>query len=185
MIESSKNAPKYCDANGKCINNLTGKSAGVYGDGFKIGGGRIDHDELCKAVKCSDLKDNKITLTGKNGQPISWEEVLKLKPDLVSPLGGLQGGDGYINLGFFKSDYEPGSFLDKLVEAYAGTHDWLNSSYWYDKETGNIKQGMTQEQKDTGELLNIVNVVPATLFALSVLLPPEVWNAISIGLMAR
>jgi hypothetical protein len=41
---------------------------------------------------------------------------------------------------------------------------------------------MTEAERKNGELQNSLNVVIATPFGLSVLLPPEVWTAMGIGL---
>lgn len=96
---------------------------------------------------------------------------------LVSPLGGHQGDQGQMDLLGIQFDYAAGSFWDKLAEAYSGTHDTLNSLIWYD-ELGNGKNlGGTLLGK-IGDITNITNVPVATPFAYSVLLPPEVWNAV-------
>lgn len=176
MIADSWKAKPFCDANGTCISNISGHSQGVYGDGIKLGGGRIDPDELCKTVTCGEPQDGVIKLTYE-GKDITWDEILEMKPELVSPLGGVQGYDGM----FLGRPYEPGDFRDKLVEAYAGTHDYLNSSVWYGPD-GNVKPGMTEMERNFGEIHNIVNVPLATPFALSVLLPPGMWNAIGTAL---
>lgn len=178
MIEDSWKSPAFCDSKGECINNISGKSVGVNGDGIKLAGGRIDYDELCtKNIQCIKQDDGSYNLLNLNNNPISWAEVLVLNPNIQSPLGGVQGGEGVFMMLGLELKYESGDFLDKLAEAYAGTHDYLNSSAWYGSD-GNIRQGLTQEEKDRGEIMNKVNVVLATPFALSVLLPPEVWNAI-------
>lgn len=75
-------------------------------------------------------------------------------------------------------EYTKGSIWDKLAEAYAGTHDTLNSGIWYD-ELGNGKNLTGTPMGVLGEAGNYMNVLLATPFALSVLLPPEVWNSIS------
>jgi hypothetical protein len=77
-----------------------------------------------------------------------------------SPFGGIQGQGGRF-LGF---KYANGSFLDQLVETYAGPHDYLNSRYWYDPLTGNIKGGLTGTRAAIGEVINYANIVPATAF---------------------
>lgn len=73
-------------------------------------------------------------------------------------------------------EYAAGSFWDKLAEAYSGTHDTLNSLIWYD-ELGNGKDLDGTLIGTIGKITNMTNVTLATPFALSVLLPPEVWNA--------
>lgn len=74
-------------------------------------------------------------------------------------------------------DYVPGSFWDRLAEAYSGTHDTLNSIIWYDN-LGNGKKLDGTVIGKVGDITNMTNVPVATPFALSVLLPPEVWNAV-------
>jgi len=74
-------------------------------------------------------------------------------------------------------EYAAGSFWDKLAEAYSGTHDTLNSIIWYD-ELGNGKNLDNTLIGKVGEAANYTNVFIATPFAYSVLLPPEVWNAV-------
>lgn len=75
-------------------------------------------------------------------------------------------------------NYAKGSFWDRLAEAYAGTHDKLNSFIWYDS-MGNGRNLDGTLIGQIGNATNTTNVVLATPFALSVLLPPEIWNAIS------
>ena len=79
-----------------------------------------------------------------------------------------------------KFNYDKGSFWDKLAEAYAGTHDTFNSPIWYDN-LGNGKNLDGTAAGVVGRIANNANVLLATPFAFSVLLPPEVWNAISVG----
>lgn len=115
--------------------------------------------------KPKDSQDNELTIS----------QFIESNPKLISPLGGHQGDDGRIGTETFYFEYASHSFLDKLVESFAGTHDTLNSFIWYD-ELGNGKklEGLT---KVIGDVTNATNVPLATPFALSVLLPPEVWNA--------
>ena len=77
-----------------------------------------------------------------------------------SPLGGHQGGQGRIGFKNFGFTYEPDSFWDRLVEAYAGPHDFLNS-WAYDSATGNIRNLSTTE-KIIGGFTNPLNVIIAT-----------------------
>ena len=189
MIEDSWNAPPFCDSSGKCINNISGISEGVNGDGIKLAGGRIDYNKLCgETVRCEKLDDGSYSFTAKDGSSITWEKVIEINPDIESPLGGVQGGDGIFKIDIagikINMPYSSGEFLDKLAEAYAGTHDYLNSSTWYGPD-GNIRPGMTEAEIKRGEIMNKANVVLATPFALSVLLPPEVWNAIGTAVFGK
>ncbi len=178
--------------NGNCLDNKSGNSIGVNGDNFKLAGGRVDLEKLCADGRCVPgdklgtwaTDANGFVMMNKyddNNNPVNLPELLATKAaDWRSPLGGFQGLVGtFIGIG----DYDKGSIFDKIAEAYAGPHDMFNSDAWYGPD-GNIKPGMTKEQQDAGELMNKLNVLRATPFALSVLLPPEVWNAIVIGLSA-
>ncbi len=114
--------------------NSLGKSVGFLGDKFKLGGGRFSIDKYVEYIKTGN-------------------------PDLLkgNPLGGRQG----LTKGrFFFLRYNPGDFLDHVVEAFAGPHDYLNSFYWYDS-LGNIKTGLSSGQIFFGEVLNGINVAIA------------------------
>ena len=83
-----------------------------------------------------------------------------------SPFGGYQGGPAEV-LG---RAYAPGSLWDRVIEAYAGPHDYLNSFYWYDG-AGNIKSHLSLFQRRAGEALSGVNLFIATPFAAAALTP--------------
>jgi len=74
--------------------------------------------------------------------------------------------------------------MDKLAEAYAGTRDMLNGFIWYDSLGNGKSLRDSPVLKNISNVINQTNVVLATPFALSVLLPPEVWNTISVGINA-
>lgn len=114
----------------------------------------------------------------KDGNPITLTAFLEQNQSWRSPLGGFQGDKGQMELFGIKIEYEKGSFLDKLAEAYAGTHDTLNSAIWYDG-LGNGKNLDGTGMELIGKAANNGNVLFATPLAASVLLPPELWNAIS------
>lgn len=71
--------------------------------------------------------------------------------------GGWQGQPGR----FLGVPYPPGSIVDRLLEAYAGPHDYMNSWYWYDA-AGNIRQGMNVVEKTLGNALSVSNIVIST-----------------------
>jgi filamentous hemagglutinin len=98
-------------------------------------------------------------------------------------MGGHQGGDGVMGLFGVTIAYQKGSLFDKIAESYAGTHDKFNSFIWYDKR-GNAKKLDGTATGMVGDLTNWTNVGVATPFALSTLLPPEVWNAIATSINA-
>ncbi len=188
MIEDSMKFPGICVNENDCISNMSGKSEGVNGDGKKVGGGRIVLDKWCDEGRCerdentkSGWKENEdhtvIFNAGKdeNGNSLTISQFIEQHPEMISPLGGHQGGQGLIGTKTFYFEYAPHSFLDKLVESFAGTHDTFNSFIWYD-DLGNGKD-LKGLAKILGDVTNATNVPLATPFALSVLLPPEVWSA--------
>jgi filamentous hemagglutinin len=189
MIEDSKKFPGICVNESECISNMSGESIGVNGDNTKIAGGRIVLADWCAADRCtvdsntiSGYKENSngtVIFNPKDseGNSIGLNEFLNQNPEWRSELGGHQGSVGQISIMGIQFDYAPNSFWDKLAESYAGTHDKLNSSIWYDK-LGNTKNLDDTTLGRVGDITNMTNVLVATPFALSVLLPPQVWNAI-------
>jgi filamentous hemagglutinin len=197
MIDDSKKFKGICVAGtDDCMSNMTGKSVGVNGSGEKIAGGRIVLADWCAESRCTKAPDDALTTSGyveddkgrvifnpgKNdkGETLAISEFLGQHPEWRSPMGGHQGGDGQMDLFGIKFNYDKGSFWDKLAEAYAGTHDTFNSPIWYDN-LGNGKNLDGTAAGVVGRIANNANVLLATPFAFSVLLPPEVWNAISVG----
>lgn len=152
QLNSSKKFSGICDADNDCISNISGRSVGVDSDNVKLGGGRINVSSVCEAAPdlCNDELDSFNTrFISENGKvfipnglnmadgetPLTTENLLASLPQ--SPLGGLQGGSGVFGILNMGVDYESGSFLDILVESFAGPHDWLNSSHYYG-DNGNI-----------------------------------------------
>jgi filamentous hemagglutinin len=190
VIADSKTFKGLCVTENDCISNQSGKSVGVYGDNFKAAGGRIVLAVWCAEGRCEEDKstasgykenpDGTVMFkpTDDLGNTITLAQFIQQHQDWRSELGGHQGDKGQIALLGVQFDYEKGSFWDKLAEAYAGTHDTLNSFIWYDSH-GNSKNLHRTMLGSIGEVTNIINVPVSTPFALSVLLPPEVWNAIS------
>jgi filamentous hemagglutinin len=189
VIADSKRFPGVCDTQGNCISNQSGSSVGVNGDNFKAAGGRIVLVDWCAEGRCeqdptteSGYKQNPdgtviFKPTDKQGNPTTLAQFVAQNESWRSPLGGHQGGEGQIELFGIKFNYEKGSFWDKLAEAYAGTHDTFNSGIWYDS-LGNGKNLDGTAMEKVGKAANNINVLLATPFAASTLLPPEVWSAI-------
>lgn len=190
MIKDSKKFPGVIGTDGKVWSNYSGESVGVNGDNTKVAGGRIVLADLCANGRCVE---DKSTVSGyaedENGRvklTISTESLKELPEykDWRSPLGGHQGEQGQMATPGIQFDYAAGSFWDKLAEAYSGTHDSLNSVIWYD-ELGNGKNLDGTLIGKIGDITNLTNVVLATPFAASVLLPPEVWNAVFSAIKAN
>jgi filamentous hemagglutinin len=94
----------------------------------------------------------------------------------------VQGDEGTL----FGVPYATGSWQDKLIEAFAGTHDFVGGklSGLYD-EQGNATRGggtITRKIQDTWSATGAIAV--STPFAAAQGLPPDVWKAIAILLKA-
>jgi filamentous hemagglutinin len=190
MIKDSEQFPGICVAGtNDCISNKSGDSVGVNGDGKKVAGGRVVLEYWCDKGRCetdsstkSGYKENAdgtviFKPVDEDKNLITIAQFIEGNPKLISPLGGHQGWQGQMAAPGIQFDYAAGSFWDKLAEAYSGTHDTLNSVIWYD-ELGNGKKLDGTLLGQIGATTNMTNVIVATPFALSVLLPPEVWNAV-------
>ena len=100
---------------------------------------------------------------------------------MVGPTGGIQGAKGTL----FGVPYEAGSWQDKLIEAFSGTHDMIGGkvSGLYD-EQGNATRGRSTVQVFMNDRWAEVAIPLAAPFAMAEAMPPEVWKAISILLGA-
>jgi hypothetical protein len=87
-------------------------------------------------------------------------------PCTSSLLGGAQGGSGF----FFGHAYAPGSFLDHLIETYAGPHDFLNAPLFYNSVGNNVVR--TGVLSSIIEPVSFANVAVATPFAIASVIPP-------------
>ncbi|WP_211485803.1 hemagglutinin repeat-containing protein [Achromobacter ruhlandii] len=187
------------------LDNKSGESAGIRGDGFKTAGTRVVLDTLCGPTndQCKRQVDShgkeildengipKLELDG-NGRvqfdrkaaKMTMAEFLETKKgkEMPGPTGGNQGGPGTL-LGF---EYSPGGILDLAHEAYGGSHDFIGGtlSGFYD-EQGNARRGLTPLQKGMYETWTGIALVPATPFALSEALPPQAWKALDILLRMK
>ena len=176
------------------LSNASGKSVGGKWDldPTKTGGTRVDLDGVCGAAneRCTRNEDGSIKLVdgmvqwnsdGADGKSLAdW-----LKTDegqkMAGLTGGIQGAEGTL----FGIPYAAGSWQDRLIEAFGGTHDMIGGkvSGLYD-EQGNTRRERSGHEKIAHEVWSVVAVAPATPFAMAELLPPEVWKAISILLGA-
>jgi filamentous hemagglutinin len=172
------------------LNNDSGSSAGMHGDGKKLGGTRIDLDLLCGEDnnRCRRNDDGSlytnaeglIEFVPRSAHVNSLDEFLKTPNGIkmAGLTGGIQGAKGTL----FGIPYQAGSWQDQLVEAFAGTHDMVGGklSGLYD-EQGNIRREMTNTTRKVYDYVVIPSaLVPSTPFAAAELLSPEMWNAISI-----
>ena len=197
-IENSRLSAGVIDTHGNTLDNLSGKSEGVRDDGKKIGGTRIDPDLLCGVdnSRCAIQKhENGTPLLSANGQTQlelrdgKVQFLGSLQAFLESPegqkmagaTGGVQGAVGTL----FGIPYAAGSWQDKLIEAFAGTHDVIGGqlSGLYDDQ-GNARRGRTNAEKTVHEAWSALAIAPSAPFAAAEALPQPVWQAISILLSA-
>ncbi len=192
MIEDSKKFAGVTDGTTE-LDNISGPSEGVRGDGRKIGGARVNLDVLCGVdnSRCETNNDGSLALNSKGQVRFNPEAagVASLAqfletPEgkkLSGPTGGIQGAEGTL----FGMPYKPGGLTDKLIESFSGSHDMIGGklSGLYDDQ-GNLKRGMTKTEKILYERWSEVAIPLSTPFAMSEVLPPEVWKAISIFLGA-
>lgn len=194
MIEDSKKFPGVTDGTTTLSNLLEGRSEGVRGDGDGTGGTRVDLDKVCGPSndRCAknpdgslDLSSGMVQWIGKNkdGSPMSLAAFLKSDEgkDMRGLTGGVQGMQGTL-LG---RPYAAGSWQDKLIEAFGGTHDFIGGklSGLYD-EQGNTTRGRSEAVKIAHEVWSGVAIAPSVPFAMAELLSPQVWQVFSLILGA-
>lgn len=206
MIEDSKKFKGVVDPKnpGYVLSNLLeGRSEGVKGDGYGIAGVRMDLDDLCGrtnercVIERDESKnpildgDNKTKLVLKDGmvqfdsESVGMSLELFLKTDqgktLLGTTGGLQGLPGTLR----GNEYAPGSWQDKLLESFAGTHDYIGGSLsgLYD-DVGSATRGRSDELRLAHNIWSGIAIVPSAPFAMAELLSPQVWQAISIMMQA-
>ena len=83
-------------------------------------------------------------------------------------LGGIQGEQGY----FFGMEYGPGSFVDRVIETYAGPHDYLNNPFFYNELGNNVARPAAFA------LINAANVAIATPFAVASVIPSYTYGVL-------
>jgi len=187
MIEDSKTFAGVVDSTGKVLSNVSGPSDGVRGDGTKTGGTRVDLDLLCGAdnSRCVIPKnpDGSVNTT----RPIEFKGVLDefiKTPEgqkMSGATGGIQGEKGTL----FGVPYAAGSWQDKLIESFAGSHDFIGgkASGLYDAQ-GNAARGRSELTTTLQNRWSEIAILPAAPFAAAEGLSPEVWKAIGILLGA-
>jgi filamentous hemagglutinin len=198
MIEDSKKFAGVVDSTGKVLSNVSGPSEGIRGDGVKVGGTRVDLDVLCGAdnSRCVfsknsdgsiDTSKSVIFTGGKNSDGTPKNQSLadfigtSEGQKLPGATGGVQGEKGTL----FGVPYAAGSWQDKLIESFAGTHDFIGGkvSGLYDAQ-GNAARGRSELTTTLQNRWSEIAILPAAPFAAAEGLSPEVWKAIGILLGA-
>jgi filamentous hemagglutinin len=185
MIADSTTFKGVVDSTGKVVlSNASGNSEGINGDGFKLGGTRVDLDKLCGPdnARCTfeKLADGSID----SSKPVKFNGNLQdflnspEGKDMRGLAGGVQGEVGTL----FGYSYKAGSWQDKLIESFAGTHDLIGGAWsgLYDKQ-GNAERGRGAITSGAQEVWSASGaIVGAAPFAAAQGLPPEVWKAIGV-----
>ncbi|SPK73985.1 Filamentous hemagglutinin, N-terminal:Adhesin HecA 20-residue repeat x2 [Cupriavidus taiwanensis] len=170
QIESSRRFKGIYDTkddSGVLTSNATGPSVGIDGDGMKIAGTRVSFDDLQKYGTVVERPDGAWDFTGTTTNP-DTEKPWTLRQALNEE-GGLTGGFQGLGGTLINSPYPPGTFTDKLLEAFAGPHDYLGSLTAYDR-LGNLKEGMTSFQRMMFEIQTDIDIPLAAPFAAVTLL---------------
>jgi filamentous hemagglutinin len=201
MVKDSSTFAGVVDSTGKKLSNNSGTSEGINGDGVKLGGTRVDLDLLCGPDNARCTFEKKADGSIDTSKPVTFKGPDVKKPDgstgpqtidqflatdegqkMSGPTGGVQGYKGTL----FGKPYEAGSWQDKLIESFAGTHDMIGGKLTglYDSQ-GNIKQGMSDTERAVYNYgVTTTAILPSIPFAAAQGLPPEVWNAVSVLLKA-
>lgn len=167
QIESSRRFGGIVDAKDsraipEVVSNATGASVGIDGDRFKLAGTRVSLDDLRKYGSINALPDGLLVFEGATVNRDS-EETWKLTKALAKN-GGLTGGVQGAAGTFAKLPYRPGTFVDKLLESFAGPHDYLGGLAAYD-DLGNLKEGLNTFQRVLFEIQTVVDIPLAAPFA--------------------
>lgn len=202
-IENSKIFAGITDGD-TTISNSTKDSEGLRGDRFGTGGTRIDLDVFCgtsneRCKKQIDVNGGEILINGQTQLLLNNKGQVQYDPDENNNIslaefletdqgkkaagitGGIQGWQGTL----FGIPYLPGSWQEKLIESFGGTHDVIGGqlSGLYD-EQGNATRGRSDLLKVAHDRWSEIAIPITVPFAMSESLPPEVWHAISIILKA-
>jgi len=139
--------------------NLSGESAGLNDDMVKVAGARHEVDPINGSYVTCD----------------SW-------------MGGCQGapipGSNDVRSSFFGFAYEPGSWMDRINEAFAGPHDWFRNLTGSYDEIGNSRH-FTGWSLTLDNFRNYALVAPAAPFAAAALIPPSFYATFTVDMTKR
>ncbi|ULX52735.1 hemagglutinin [Cupriavidus taiwanensis] len=170
QIESSQRFKGIYDTqngSGVLTSNATGPSVGVDGDGIKLAGTRVSFDDLREYGTVVERADGTWDFTGvtkdpDTGKPWALAKALNMEGGIT---GGFQGLEGTL----WGESYQSGTFTDKVLESFAGPHDFLGSLTAYDR-LGNLNEGMTSFQRMMFEIQTDIDILIAAPFAAVTLL---------------
>ena len=194
-LQNSLKSPIVVGKNGEKIGNVSYESGAF--DGVKLGGVRLDLDVICGIDnnRCSQSKNsdgsygvlideyNRVHFTGGYDEKTktyyrSFSDVINdsnISSSMHGPTGGIQGYLGE----FFGTFYSKNSWKDLLIEAYAGSHDFIGGQLpqFYD-EKGNTRRGKTTFEHYAAEFATGIAIPLATPFAAAELFSSELFELI-------
>ncbi|MDV3470289.1 hypothetical protein RZA67_16360, partial [Stenotrophomonas sp. C3(2023)] len=167
---------------------IGGVSVGVDGDGIKLGGTRIDLDQLCGKgnIRCVTKPESDELALDSLGR-VQWDKGkagMSLAAFLQTPGGkdmrGLTGGVQGIEGTLAGVPYSSGGWQDRLIEFFAGPHDYIGgqAAGLYDDQ-GNAVRGRSKMLQRVHNTWSVLAIPPAAPFAMAKGLPPGVWQAIT------
>jgi len=130
QVTSSEQFKGIQDAKtGDTVTNASGPSDGIDGDHFKLAGTRVALDDI-KQYGNVMYSDGTMTFDSNLVNPAT-DQPWTLK-DVLNKVGGATGGNQGLPGTVSGIPYEPSGFVDKLMESFAGPHDFLGSLTGYD-----------------------------------------------------
>ncbi|MGM3413113.1 hemagglutinin, partial [Ralstonia holmesii] len=165
QVESSRQFKGIADENAPekgLVTNVSGPSQGINGDGVKLAGTRVSFDDLRTVGNVVPGPDGTMLFEGTQINPLTGK-VYTLDGALThfgGATGGAQGLAG--TLGSYS--YSSGTVVDKLLESFAGPHDFMGSIFAYDK-IGNLKEGMSALQRNLFEIQTDIDIPLSAPFA--------------------
>jgi filamentous hemagglutinin len=153
---------KYEIKNSSGTPGQIGDSPGFRGVKGKLGGGRFE-EQLWNETGRRVLEAG-----GNEAEAFrAYADQFEVLGKRASPLGCHQGGPGCL----FSHSYDPGGFVDYIVEGFAGPHDFLNHPIYYNAN-GTLR-ALSGFQRHYGQFQNVANVFLVAPVVIPALLPDQ------------
>ncbi|PIT46040.1 hypothetical protein BHC51_07285 [Snodgrassella alvi] len=172
------------------INNVSYDSG--YFDGVKLGGVRLSLDVICgeNNLRCEidnmgnlqkDANGNYI-YKGDDDYP-TFADLMKDKKavgGMFGATGGFQPVKGGWYLPGLTIPYEKGSISDKLVESFAGTHDYIGGQMWgWYGDDGNTSRNRNKFQNAASSTTTVVAIPASAPAALADFLNSDIFQLLN------
>ena len=177
-LDNSRKSPIIVDPNHREgeIDHLSNVSyeSGAF-DGVKLGGTRTVLDIICGkgsgGNRCTDNLNGTIQYKGDDAFPTLADVINpKINPaasSLYGGTGGLQGVQGEL----FGMKYHSGSFVDRVIESFAGAHDLMGGQIWgFYSDNGNTSRNRSMSENVGSQITTTIAIPVSAPFALSDLL---------------